>query len=308
MKQLDEKLGLWELTPNVYIIHAGVNVLIVRTETGAVLIDSGQDKEYGRTIRKALDLLELEPQAIITTHSHADHYGGHDYLQRQYPSATTYAPAFEAAVIQAPLLEPVYLFHGAYPPKPLRSKWLMAKPARIDQILTPGVLYIGGTEFTCIDVAGHAHEQIAVVVNEVLFAADAVFGPEALAKYPLPFVQNVAKQQTAFTTLREVAPTCAYIVPGHGFPSQHIEQVISDNEAALKHAQQAILEVVAGQNTSDLVAAVTAALQLDMSDLARYQLNVCALHAHLSYFLATGAVRYELADGWLTWHRNTTVG
>ena len=303
MNQLDEKLGLWQLSERVYMLHAGVNVLIVRTDEGAVLIDSGQDKDYGRTIRKALDYLGLAPHAMLTTHSHADHYGGHEYLQRQYPQAVTYAPTFEAAIIGTPLLEPVYLFHGANPPAELRSKWLMAKPARVDHLLAPGELVLGGVPFTCIDVAGHAHEQIAVLVEGVLFAADSVFGPAALAKYPLPFVQDVAKQRQAFATLREIS--CTYIVPGHGAAETDSDQVIAANEAALERAQQAVLGALAGQSTSDLTAAVTAALGLDMTDLARYQLNVCALHAHLSDFLTRGLARYELADGLLTWHRNT---
>lgn len=308
MKQLDETLNLWQLTPRVYVLHGGVNVLIVHTNEGAVVIDSGQDKEYGRKIRQALERLTLTPHALLTSHAHADHYGGHDYLQRQYPTLRTYAPTFEAAIISAPLLEPVYLFHGASPPPELRTKWLMAKPATVDQLLSPGELELGGVRFWCVDVSGHAHEQIAILVDGVLFAADAVFGSEALAKYPLPFVQDVAKQRQAFARLRNVADQAAYIVPGHGFPSPNISEVIAANETTLEARQADILQVVNGQSTSELVATITEALHLNMSDLARYQLNVCAVHAHLSDLLVQGEVRYELAAGRLTWHRNTVVG
>lgn len=303
MQVVHEKLNLWQINDHTYVLVGGVNVGIVRTDAGAVLIDSGQDKEYGRNIRRALEFLELEPVAMLTTHSHADHYGGHDYLQRQFPNMRTYAPSFERAIIEHPYLEPVYLFHGAKPPKPLMSKWLMAKPARVDETLTPGELEIGGQAFTCLSLPGHAHEQIAVLVNDVLFAADAVFGEAALAKYPLPFVQDVAQLRSSFTVLEAERARFSVIVPGHGDPTTAIDEMLERNRNAHEQAGLAIAETVAGQHTSALVQDITRALALDMGDLARYQLNVCAIHAHLVDLSERGVVRYELHDGLLTWHQ-----
>jgi hypothetical protein len=45
-----------------------------------------------------------------------------------------YALPFEASIIEAPYLEPVYLFNGAKPPGELTSKWLMAKPVKVTHI------------------------------------------------------------------------------------------------------------------------------------------------------------------------------
>lgn len=303
MERIHEKLNLWQLTDRVHALVGGVNIGIIRTAAGAVLIDSGLDKDYGRRTRQALEFLELAPEALLTSHAHADHYGGHDYLQRQFPEMRTYAPAFERAIVEYPYLEPVYLFHGAKPPRPLTGKWLMAKPARVDETLQPGALEIGGVQFTCLSLPGHAHEQIGVLVDGVLFTADAVFGEAALAKYPLPFVQDVAQLRESFTVLDEVRDRVALVVPGHGEPTARVSEMIRVNREAHERASSAIAAAVSGQHTSALVQDITRALELDMSDLARYQLNVCAIHAHLSDLAEQGAVRYELADGLLTWHQ-----
>lgn len=302
MERIHEKLNLWQLTECTYVLSGGVNIGIVRTDAGAVVIDSGLDKDYGRRVRQSLEFLACEPIALLTSHAHADHFGGHDYLQRQFPALRTYAPPFEQAIVTHPYLEPVYLFHGAKPPKPLTSKWLMAKPARVDETLQPGDLNIGGTSFTCVSLPGHAHEQIGVLIDGVLFAADAVFGEAALAKYPLPFVQDVPKLRESFVALEAMHEAVAIVVPGHGEPTEEVREMIRVNREVHERVSSTIAATVTGQDTSGLVRDITRALRLDMSDLARYQLNVCAIHAHLSDLEQRGVVRYELADGLLTWH------
>src|SRR5918911_4068818 len=86
------------------------NLGVVTTgDGGAIAIDTGLDKDTGRLIRKALDEARLILRAIINTHHHADHIGGNDYLVRNLPGVEVYAPRLEAALIENPLLEPLYL-------------------------------------------------------------------------------------------------------------------------------------------------------------------------------------------------------
>ena len=58
--------------------------------------------------------LNVELAAVIVTHAHADHFGGAGEVKKR-TGAPVLAPAFEAAVVENPVLEPVYLFTGAQP-------------------------------------------------------------------------------------------------------------------------------------------------------------------------------------------------
>ena len=152
-----------QLDGKVFYLPGGVNCAIIKAEDNkAILVDTGQDKDYGRDIKKACESLGLVPAAIINTHSHADHYGGNDYLLRQYPNVPVYAPVFESAILQTPLLEPVYLFNGAKPLPELMSKWLLAKPSRVDYELKAGELELHGVKLEIIETSGHAHVHMSV--------------------------------------------------------------------------------------------------------------------------------------------------
>jgi glyoxylase-like metal-dependent hydrolase (beta-lactamase superfamily II) len=100
---------LQQITERTFYIAGANNLGIVATgDGGAIAIDTGLDKDTGRLIRKALDEARLTLRAILNTHHHADHIGGNDYLVRNLPGVEVYAPRLEAALIENPILEPIY--------------------------------------------------------------------------------------------------------------------------------------------------------------------------------------------------------
>ena len=271
--------------------------LAVGAEKEAVIIDTGGDKDAGRRVKRACETLSVTPVAILNTHAHADHYGGNDFLVRNF-SLPVYAPPFEASIIENPYLEPVYLFNGAKPPRELMSKWLMAKPVAVTQLLEPGHLELAGLTLAIVDTSGHAHTHYAVKINDVFIAADAVFGENVLNKYPLPFGQDIGAQRASAA---RVALGARVVLPGHGDPTEAVAGLVQANLAAFDRAADAVKAACTGVGTESVLKAAADALGLEMRDLPRYYLNLCVVSAYLSYLRETGRIEVGLEHNELCW-------
>ena len=117
---------LQQVRGNSYYIQSPAKIGLVRLDDKQVcLIDSGNDKDAGRRVRKLLDEKGWKLTAIYNTHANADHNGGNRYLQQQ-TGCKIYAPGIDCVVNRHPILEPAFLY-GAFPPKELRHKFLLAQ-------------------------------------------------------------------------------------------------------------------------------------------------------------------------------------
>lgn len=294
-----QPIRLGRLSEHVYYLPGAVNsALVVGEGEGAVIVDTGGDKEAGRRLKRACEQLQVTPVAILNTHAHADHYGGNDFLVRAF-GVPVYAPPFEASIIEAPYLEPVYLFGGAKPPQELLNKWLMAKPCEVMHRLEPGVLELAGLELEIIDTSGHAHTHVAVRVGDVLIAADAVFGGAVLDKYPLPFGQDIGAQRASAE--RVGACGCRIVLPGHGDPTEDAAALAEANLRAFTRAATAVRAAADGGGTEAVLKGTADALGLDMRDLPRYYLNLCVVSAYLSYLREVGEVTLNLGNNHVAW-------
>lgn len=290
------------LADGVHAVLGGVNAAIIEgPDRTAVLVDSGQDKEYGRRIAKALAEFDLTPTALICTHSHADHYGGNAYLLGRFPDLEVLAPPVEANIMRAPELEPIYLFHGAAPLPELQSKWLKAPASPVHREVEAGAVTVGGVDLELVDTRGHAHRQLGVLVADVFLAADAVFGAETLARYPLPFGQDIARQLATHDAVSRTPATM--LLPGHGAPTSDLEGIAAKNRDAVTRAAAAVESAATGCGTEDVLATCGVTLGLDMDDLARYHLNYCTVSAYLGYLRSEGRVAADLSAGRLAWRR-----
>ncbi|MDR5683726.1 MAG: MBL fold metallo-hydrolase [Armatimonadota bacterium] len=293
-----------ELTGGSGYLPGAVNVGVVATaDGGAVLIDTGADADYGRTIRKALAARGLTLRAIVNTHSHADHYGGNDYLVRNL-GAPVWAPAVEEAILRYPYLEPAYLMSGASPMPEMLNKWLMAKPSPVDHVYetTDGELHVAGVGLAVHRADGHAIRQAAIGCGAVCYAADAFFGPEVLDKYQIPFAHDVAGQIA--TLARLPGWDYAWFVPGHGepVPREEIEGVAARNLAAVRRASDIVREALGG-TTSEVVHAVTARLKTPPTNLSTYVLMHATVLAHLVHLAREGAAEALVESGKLIWRK-----
>ena len=295
---------LVQLSERVYYLPGAVNMAFaVGPDHEAVLVDTGGDRDAGRRLKRACETLAVKPVAVLNTHAHADHYGGNEFLVRNL-NLPVYAPPFEASIMASPYLEPVYLFNGAKPPPELLSKWLLAKASPVDHVLTPGHLELAGLTLEVLDTSGHAHTHYAVLVDGVLLAADAVFGLNALARYPIPFGQDVGRQMISAD--RVAGFGAQVVLPGHGDPveGESIQTLVEANLAVFSRAAEAVAAACTGVNTAGVLRGACDLLGVELTDLPRYYLNLCVVSAYLSSLRETGRVRLELAQNDLRWWAN----
>ena len=283
---------------------AGTNNLglVLTGDGGAIAIDTGIDKDSGRQIRKALDAAGATLQAIISTHHHADHIGGNEFLVRAYPGVAVYAPRLEAGLIEQPELEPIYLSYGAAPVAALKTKWLMAKGVAVTERIKAGPLEVAGVTLDILPLHGHSIGQIGVTVDSVCFAADSFFGVGTLDKHGIPYAHEIAAQRTSLDAL--AAHQADFFVPGHGPLTTQAElgATLAANRAAIVRATESVLAVIA--QPVDLFAVadrVRQAYGLSFAGLPQYAIFLGTVSAHLSYLEAQGLAAISLSERGAVW-------
>ncbi|KEF34210.1 beta-lactamase [Deinococcus sp. RL] len=286
--------SLQPLGPGVFFLPGAVNSVAIAGPGGnALLVDTGLDESHARRLLRALAGAGLTPSAILNTHSHADHHGGNAFLLSRFPELPVYAPPLEAAVIRHPLLEPLSLW-GAAPPAELRTKFLLAPPSPA-QGVGPGKQTLGGTEVELLPVPGHAAEMYALRVGEVLYAADALFGPEALEKHPLTFCADSAQQKASAGALGELKGV-RVVLPGHGDPTPDLAGLVAANLAAYARTTDAVAAALAQGPAAidELLVRVGEALGAVATTPSGWALNRAVLSAHLTELLERGEAALEV--------------
>lgn len=289
--------SLQPLGPGVSFLPGAVNSVVVEGQgSRALLVDTGLDETHARKLLRAVERAGLTPAAILNTHSHADHHGGNAFLLSRFPELPVYAPPLEAAIIRYPVLEPLSLW-GAAPPAELQTKFLLA-PASPAQATSPGVQTLGGVEVELLPVPGHAADMHAVRVGEVLYAADALFGPEALSKHPLTFCADSARQKASAAALGGMAGV-RVTLPGHGGPTSDLAGLVAANLAAYARTTDAVAAALAGgpATLDELLARVSAALGVTATNPGAWVLNRAVVSAHLTELLAVGAATLAVDGG-----------
>ena len=95
---------LIQVSDNSYYIQCPAKIGLVKISDKEVcLIDSGNDKDAGRKVRKILDANGWQLKMILNTHSNADHIGGNRYLQDQ-TGCKIYARGIECDFTRHPVL------------------------------------------------------------------------------------------------------------------------------------------------------------------------------------------------------------
>ncbi len=302
------------LSQNTFYIPAASNVGLYRGSGGTVLIDSGNDAETGRRYLRALEAAGIKPDAILLTHSNADHAGGAAFISSR-TGASIYCSRIEAALCADPVLEPSFVW-GAYPPKELRGKFFMAPPCRVNVTdATAGDTSIPGASalqaafagIRILALPGHFFSQQGYLADGVLFAGDALFGAESIAKHPVFFVYDVAAFLASLDRIAAAAPTI--VLPSHGKPVHgpaELAELIAVNRAAIERVASTILEacsLTASPATPDeVLAQVCSRFGINL-DWAQYALVGSTARSYLVYLRECGKLEVEFRDGKMVWGR-----
>jgi len=286
-----------QLGARTWLLPTGVNVGLWEGGDGAVLIDSGGDKESGRQIRQVLEQRGWNLNLIVNTHSNADHVGGNAYLQKQ-TGCRVAATRLEAAFITDPVLEPSFLW-GAAPFRELRGKFLQAAPSTVSLAL-PDSGPIPGTELEAVALPGHFLQMIGVRTPDgVFFAGDALFGEEILAKHPVYFLYDVAAHLSTLEKLQGLA--AEWIVPGHGRPVREAGPLVAANRAALERTADTVSSACARPaGFEEILAELCRAFAIELNP-SQYVLVGGTLRAYLAWLADRGALAPGFENGRMLW-------
>lgn len=218
-----------QIADGIFYFPGAVNIAYVRKDDTGIMIDGGLEEARMKKVVKEISDSNSPINHIILTHAHADHFDGVAWLQKKY-NVRTYAPILEASIMESPILEPIYLFGGAYPLDELRNKFLEAPPIHVDERIDEGAFDIEGISLSFHLLPGHSYHQLGVgVEGTFLYAADSYFSEQVVEKHGVPFIVDAKATLESIEKLRNLSYD--YYLPGHGEVEKDINHTLDANQS-----------------------------------------------------------------------------
>lgn len=297
-------MKLEKLNNTCYYFTGRVTIGYVKQGNSGLLIDAGIDQATMKKVLKQLKKENLPITHLFITHAHSDHFGGAHYLQAQF-KVTTIAPFLEEAIMRNPILEPLYLFGGNDPLPELRNKFLEGKPISIDRVINEGEHTIDDFTFDTLYLPGHSYYQLAIRINDILYAGDSYFGLEELAKHKILFLTDA---QLAIESLQELKSiSCQGAVPGHGIFEEDFQRTIDSNiayhEELLKWLELFIQNSTKATHET-IVAEMCAAYKVEPTQLSQWLLFRTAVTSYLLALIKREKISHSIEQGrWVFQHK-----
>lgn len=288
---------LIQITENCYYVQSPAKVGLVKlNDEDVCIIDSGNDKEAGRKIRKLIDANGWKLKAIYNTHSNADHIGGNKYLQSN-TGCKIFAPGKECAFTRHTELEPAYLF-GGYPFKDLRHKFLMAQESDAQYLSEENI----PEGFEIIHLPGHFLDMVGFKTpDNVIYLADCISSKNTLDKYKIAFLYDVEKY---LQTLEYIKTLNAKIfVPAHADVCEDIQELAQYNIDKTIEVANKIEEICERPISFEHI------LQKLFNDygltlnVEQYVLVGSTVKSYLSWLKDTGKIQIVFEDNMLLWSK-----
>ena len=286
---------LVQVAEHTYYIECPAKIGIYEDTDGVYIIDSGNDKDAGRKIKKILEQKNWNLKAILNTHSNADHIGGNQFLQKRF-DCPIYSTPMENIVTENTILEPSFLY-GGYPFGALRHKFLMAQPSQTQNI-ADATLPEG---FEILSLPGHFWDMIGFKTpDDVYFLADCVSSETILNKYHISFIYDVRKY---LETLDFISTLKGKIfIPSHTETTENIATLADVNRKKVYEIMELLLSFCQTPSTAEeLLTKVFDHYQLVM-DASQYVLVGSTIRSYLSYLVDEKKLMIEIINNRFLFH------
>ncbi len=303
------------LSTHVSYISTSTNIGIIAFPCGKTvkiyLIDSGNDDAQAQDILKLLSkhYESYTIEAVLNTHSHADHCGGNIYL-REKTGCKIWSSKGEAALMAHPEIE-TGLIWGGTPVHEIRSDYLMAKACDADRI------FKGEEEFTItedgtsirisvVNLSGHYLDQTGFIVTDTdgkksFFMGDAISGRNVIRRY---WIQYLLDEPRTKESLLKIAETQAdFYIPGHGQSVKEIEGLAELNLIAIIETEDMIVDELSCPKTTEEILKSVADRSSITLHLANYVLIGSTLKSYLSGLYEAGKITYFIEGNRLLWKK-----
>ncbi|MEB1806316.1 MAG: MBL fold metallo-hydrolase [Bacillaceae bacterium] len=296
-------MELKQINEQCFYFKGSVNIGYIKNEEEGILIDAGLDDSAVKKVVKQLDEKGWPLTHLFITHAHADHFGGAAYLKKK-KDVMIYAPELESAILNFPILEPIYLQNGNYPFKELRNKFVEGKPVKIDETCTEGTIAIGSLNVTLHNVSGHSYHMLAVQVDDVLYAADSYFDEKTLVKHNIPYIVDGTETIRSLHKLLSMEVNGA--VPGHGEYEESFKDTVQKNILYHQKVEEDLLKIISREKSTALGTVIAELCQLrgvkidNMTSWALFRTAVCA---YLKKVVEEGHVKIIFDNNYLSYRR-----
>lgn len=280
---------------NSYYIESPSKIGLIKTgEKEVCLIDSGNNKETGKKIKRILDANGWKLTAVYNTHSHADHIGGNKYLQTQ-TGCRIYAPGVECDFTNHPILEPAYLY-GGYPFDDLRHRFLLAQESCVEK-LTDEDLPEG---LEIIELPGHFFDMVGFrTADDVVYLADCLSSKETIDKYQIGVLYDAEAYLKTLEMVKNM--NAKMFVPSHAAPTEDISELADYNIAKVLEIAENITAICKEpQCFETILQKLFAKYDLTMT-IEQYVLIGSTVRSYLSWLKNTGRMETVIENNMLLW-------
>lgn len=287
-------MELKKVGEKTYYIKNNTNIgIYLLDDNRIILIDTGNDKESGKKVLNIIKEQNWQVEAIISTHSNADHIGGNKVIQER-TNCKIYSYNIEKSITEYPILEPSFLY-GAYPFEALKNKFLLASPSNVINIKENP---IEGLEY--IILKGHFFDMIGIKTSDnIIFLADSLVSEETINKYHVFFIYDVEEYLNTLNYLKKLS--AKLYIPSHCEATTNIKNLIELNENKVNEIINLLYNYCITPSTfEEILKKVFDNYNLTMN-ATQYVLIGSTIKSYLSYLTNNKKLTYEFIDNKMYW-------